>query len=84
MKIANFVLILLLCLLFSSHLMLLKAWQAFVAFQKKIPSDLALGGESCQDGEFEETGINALGAPVPLLVPLCMTTSVLSEKSRIT
>lgn len=45
-----------------------------MAFQKKIPSDLALGEESCQDGEFGETGISALGAPASLLVPLCMAT----------
>lgn len=30
-----------------------------MAFQKKIPSDLALDEESCQDGKFGEAGRNA-------------------------
>lgn len=49
-----------------------------MAFQKEIPSGLAEGEESCEDGFG-----NAGDAPVPP-VPLCLALSVLPEQSRVT
>lgn len=46
-----------------------------MTFQKKIPSGLAEGEESCEGGFG-----NAGDTPVP--VPLCMALSVLPEQSR--
>lgn len=48
-----------------------------MAFQKKIPSGVAEGEESCEDGSG-----NAGDAPVP--VPLRVALSVLPEQSRVT